>query len=140
MKKLSIKKPTAKPTAKAAAKKTVTATQKTAAKKTATSTVTAKKTATLAPVKKATTAKRANPFTYKGVRRETFEVLLGKRDMTFSDIVSQVRMKTRAKSKKAIAHRVRLVLSPAYERKYNYRLVRRPLPENKLVYRYSLVR
>lgn len=100
----------------------------------------AKKTTPVAKKKTVAAKKVANPFTHQGVRRETFEVLMRRKDLTFSDIVQQVRLKTKAKSKKAIAHRVRLVLSPVFEKRYQYKLVRRPLPDNKLAYRYSLAR
>jgi hypothetical protein len=87
-------------------------------------------------------AKTTNPFEEKGVRREVFDILRRRKNgATYGQLLESVLVKSKKRSKKAVAHKVRLVLSPALEAKYGYKLKRKPVLKTgtqRTIIRYTL--
>jgi hypothetical protein len=83
-----------------------------------------------------------NPFGEKGVRREVFDILRRrKKGATYGQLLETVLGQSKKRSKKAVAHKVRLVLSPALEQRYGYKLTRkleRKIGTQRTVIRYTL--
>lgn len=85
-----------------------------------------------------------NPFEEKGVRREVFDVLRRRKSgVTFNQLLDKVMTGSKKRSKKSVAHKVRLVLSPALETKYGYKLNRKLVTTaqtRRAVIQYTLTR